>query len=63
MKEVAIHCCHEGDKGNTLINMRKLLNGSFVIGENDFFEPLSNEKEQNRDNAIEWALDMVDKSR
>lgn len=62
-KKVAIYCCHEGDKGNTLINMRKQLNGNFVIGENDFFEPLSNEKEQNRDNAIEWTLEMVEKTR
>lgn len=54
-KKIAIFCCHGGQKRKTLDNMREFLKGNFILGENDFLEPLNHEKENNRKKAITWA--------
>jgi Multimeric flavodoxin WrbA len=58
-KKIGIFCCHGGEKGKTLENMKKLLEGNTIIGECDFLEPLSIDKEKNRNKAIVWAKKLV----
>lgn len=58
-KKIGLFCCHGGQTGKTLENMKKLLDGNMVIGECDFLEPLSYEKENNKKKAIVWAKKIV----
>lgn len=58
-KKIALFCCHGGQKGKTLENMKELLNGNIILGENDFMEPVSYEQEDSRKKAITWAKKMA----
>ena len=59
-KNIALFCCHGGQPGKTLDNMKVLLNGNHMIGENDFLEPSWHEKINNREKAINWAKKIVE---
>jgi len=53
-KNVGVFCCHEGSKGKTLENMKKMLSGNTILGETDFLNVEKN-KEENITKAKNWA--------
>lgn len=58
-KNIALFCCHGGNKGKTFINMRELLKDNNIIGEIDFKEPIKENIEKGKA-AEEWALKMIE---
>lgn len=54
-KKTAVFCCHGGDYGKTLENMKKALSKSNVLGTADFLDPLKNNSDNNCRKAEEWA--------
>ena len=54
-KKIALFCCSGGGKGKTLEKMKEQLTGNEFIGQIDFVEPLSRNKEENSKKAKEWA--------
>jgi flavodoxin len=53
-KNIAVFCCHEGVKGNTLQNLKKKLSKNTIIGEHDFLNVMNN-KEENIEKAHNWV--------
>ncbi len=58
-KKIALFCCHGGDKRRTLEKMRESLPGNDIVGESDFVEPLSGDKDASARRAGDWARDIV----
>ena len=54
-KKVALFCCHGGNYGKTLDDMRNALNGNEIIGAADFYDPLKHDTDENRQKAAAWA--------
>ena len=55
-KKVAVFCCHEGNKNQTLENMVSELSGNQVLGEIDFLNSSKIDTENNLQKARDWAL-------
>jgi flavodoxin len=53
-KKIGIFCCHEGAKGKTLENLKKMLSNNTIIGEMDFLNVKKN-KEENNVKAKNWV--------
>ncbi|SCY91178.1 flavodoxin family protein [Alkaliphilus peptidifermentans] len=62
-KGIGLFSCHGGQNGKTFTNLRKALKDSNVVGEIDFFEPLSNKQKDAVEKARQWAKEIVDKVR
>ena len=58
-KKIAVFCCHGGGKGKTLQLMKKKLTGNNFIGEENYYEPLSKDKEGKVTKARKWAREIV----
>lgn len=54
-KKIALFCCHGGNHGKTLDDMRNALNGNEIIGAADFYDPLKHDTDENRQKAAAWA--------
>ena len=54
-KKIALFCCHGGNYGKTLDDMRNALNGNEIIGAADFCDPLKHDTDENRQKAAAWA--------
>ncbi|KAB3536044.1 flavodoxin [Alkaliphilus pronyensis] len=61
-KSVGLFSCHGGQIGKTFINLKKRLADSNILGEIDFFEPLSNYQTLAREKAEKWAKDIAGKA-
>jgi len=61
-KSMGLFTCHGGQNGKTLIHMKKALQGNKIIGEIDFFEPLSNNQAVAVEKAQQWARELLDKA-
>ncbi len=59
-KRMGLFCCHEGTKGKTLDNLKKVLSNNTFIGEIDFLNVQKN-KEENIEKAKNWAMALNDK--
>ena len=57
-KHVGLFTCHGGQNGNTFLHFRKHLSESIILGEIDFFEPATIDREGAIERAKEWATDM-----
>jgi flavodoxin len=53
-KKIALFCCHEGNPGNTLENMKRKLEGNEIIGKIDFNSVFKNKKAC-FEKAVNWA--------
>lgn len=53
-KKIGLFCTHEGAPKKTLKNMENEMNGNSFIGKKDFFMPLKNKKDCEKE-AISWA--------
>lgn len=62
-KIIGLYSCHGGQNGKTLVNMRNQLKDSQVIGEIDFFEPLTKDKDISIERAQKWVKDLEVKLR
>jgi flavodoxin len=58
-KKVALFCCHGGNMGKTLEQMKEQVMGNTVVGEIDFREPLKNDKEGAMRTAQQWATEII----
>lgn len=58
-KKIALFCCHGGDKRRTLEKMRASLAGNEIVGEIDFVEPLSGDRNASARRAQDWARGIV----
>jgi hypothetical protein len=58
-KKIALFCCHGGGRGMTLEKMKRGLAGNDIIGEIDFNEPLSRNKDAHAERARAWAQDII----
>ena len=54
-KKVALFCCHGGNYGKTLDDMKSALTGNEIIGAADFYDPLKHDTAGNRQKAAAWA--------
>lgn len=54
-KRIGIFTCFGGGSGSTYTNLKKLLQGNEFIGEIGFKEPLKNNTEEHKIQAIDWA--------
>ena len=61
-KKIALFCCHGGGKGKTLDKMKDQLLDNEIIGEIDFFEPLTQNKEGNVKRAKKWAQQIIERA-
>jgi flavodoxin len=59
-KKIGLFCCHEGQKGKTLDNLKNVLSNNTFIGEIDFLNVQKN-KEENILKAKNWALILRDR--
>ncbi len=59
-KKIGLFCCHEGAKGRTFNNLKKVLSNNTFIGEIDFLNVEKN-KEENIVKAKNWAMTLRDK--
>ena len=53
-KQVALFCCHGGDYGKTIENMKNSLTGNKIIGVADFYDSIKHSPDTNRKRAAEW---------
>lgn len=53
-KKIGLFCCHEGAKGSTFENLKKMLSTNTIIGEMDFLNVEKN-KNENIEKANNWA--------
>ena len=60
-KKIALFCCFGTGEGRTFENMIKMLRGNQILGEIGFKEPLKKDKEQNIQNAKDWAKTIINK--
>lgn len=60
-KTIGLFSCHGGGNGKTLINMKEQLMNSNVIGEIDFFEPLTKDKDMAIERAQNWIRELASK--
>ncbi|KJF26696.1 flavodoxin [Clostridium aceticum] len=58
-KKVALFSCNRGQNGKTFENMKKELYKSDIIGQIEFFDPLTNNKEENIQKAAAWAESII----
>jgi flavodoxin len=58
-KKVAIFCCHGGQKGKTMEEMKTLLSGNQLVGETDFMEPKSLNIQSNLEAVKKWVKNLV----
>lgn len=56
-KKIAVFCCHEGAKGNTLEHLEEALSKNTIIGETDFLNVMK-DKEENIIKAQQWATTL-----
>jgi len=57
-KKVALFCCHGGQMGKTLDNMKRELAGNEILGAIDFFEPLKNNPSECLKRVTEWIKNL-----
>lgn len=57
-KNIALFCTSGGIRGKTFENMKKILEGNYFIGEEEFITVLAN-KEENKCKAITWAEELL----
>lgn len=58
-KQVALFCCHGGDYGKAIENMKKALTGNKIIGTTDFYDPIKHNPDTNRKRAAEWIRSIA----
>ena len=58
-KQVALFCCHGGDYGKTIENMKNSLTGNKIIGAADFYDPIKHSPDTNRKRAAEWIRSIA----
>ena len=61
-KKIALFCCHNGNPGKTLYHMRERLAGNDIVGEKEFYRPLTFEKVRSAVVARSWARDIIERS-
>ncbi len=54
-KKIALFCCHGGNYGKTLEDMKNALTGNEIIGTADFYDPLKHNTAGNCQKAAAWA--------
>ncbi len=54
-KKIALFCCHGGNYGKTLDDMKNTLTSNEIIGMADFYDPLKHDTVGNRQKAAAWA--------
>ncbi len=54
-KKITLFCCHGGNYGKTLEDMRNALTGNAIIGTADFYDPLKHDTAENRRKAAAWV--------
>ncbi len=59
-KDVAVFCCHDGDKAHTLEDMITGMPGSNCIGRIDFMSVLRHDRESAAHKAEEWVKALVE---
>lgn len=58
-KYIGLFTCHGGQNAKTFHHMRKQLDKSIVLGEMDFFEPATKDRDDSILRAQKWASEMV----
>jgi len=58
-KHIALFTCHGGQNGKTFLHLKKELAGNIILGEIDFLEPLTKDKEGSIERANKWAAEMA----
>ena len=58
-KNIALWCCSGGGPGKTLEKLENSLKNSKIVGKIDFVEPLKNNPEEAKQQAINWAKNIV----
>ncbi|MCC5909974.1 MAG: NAD(P)H-dependent oxidoreductase [Clostridiaceae bacterium] len=58
-KKIALFSCNRGQNGKTFRNMKTELENNDIVGTIDFFDPLLNNKEENRTKTKNWAQEIV----
>ena len=58
-KKIALFCCHGGNYGKTLDDMKSALTGNEIIGTADFYDPLKHDTAENRQKAAVWASTLT----
>ena len=54
-KKTALFCCHGGNYGKALDDMKNALAGNEIVGSADFYDPLKHDTAGNRQKAAAWA--------
>ncbi len=57
-KNIALYCCHEGNPGKTLENMKEKLPNNRIVGKADFLN-VASDKEKNIQKAAAWAASII----
>lgn len=58
-KKVVLFCCSGGGQGKTFEKLKERLQGNKILGEIDFIEPLSKNKEMVNDEIEGWINKLV----
>lgn len=58
-KHIALFTCHGGQNAKTFQHLKKQLSGNIILGEIDFFEPLTKNKEGSVERAKKWAAEIA----
>lgn len=58
-KKIALFCCHGGNYGKTLEDMKKALQGNEIVAAADFYDPLKHDSAQNICKAAKWAKSII----
>ena len=53
-KQIALFCCHGGNYGKTIENMKNSLTGNKIIGTTDFYDLIKHNPNTNREKAAAW---------
>jgi flavodoxin len=59
-KKIAMFCCHGGGKGKVFSKLKNELPENEIIGEIDFKDPLKNDPDKSKKEAIAWAKKLVE---
>ena len=59
-RKIGIFACHGGGKGKVFEKMRQALYGNSILGEIDFIEPLSGDRQLAIERAKQWAAEIIE---
>lgn len=58
-KHIGLFTCHGGQNAKTFHHLKQQLNESIILGEIDFVEPATKNRNQSIERAEKWASEMV----